>query len=212
MHSPFRSEADAFQFVLLTVAAFAAVAVSSLLGGPWAGVPVWGLVTAAVAFLYLRRRLGRPVKTAPAHVGAVDERRILVIANETPPGKRLVQEIEQAAAGRRAQVLVVSPALVSHVRHWTSDLDAAQAQAEQRLEATLGPLRTAGIDVRGAIGDEDPRQAIDDALRSFGADAIIITTHPEERSYWSERDIVPRARDHYALPITQLVIDGEVTA
>lgn len=212
MHNPIRSEAEAFQLVLLTAAAFAAVAVASLLGGPWAGVPVWAVATVAAGFLYVRRRPGRPVKTAPAHVGPADERRILVIANETPAGEKLVPEIERAAAGRHANVLVVSPALVSHVRHWMSDVDGAQAQAQLRLDATLGPLRTAGIDAHGTIGDEDPRQAIDDALRTFGADAIIIATHAEGRSNWRERGIVPRAREQYALPITHLVIDAETAA
>lgn len=212
MHNPFRSEVEAFHFVLLTVAAFAAVALASLLGGPWVGVPVWAVATVAAAFLYLRRRPERPVKTAPAHVGAVDERRILVVANETPPDERLVQEVERAAAGRRAQVLVVSPALVSLVRHWTSDVDGAQAQAQQRLDATLGLLRAAGIEAQGRTGDEDPLQAIEDALRTFGADAIIITTPPEGRSNGLEHGIVARAREHYALPVAHLVIDTEAAA
>lgn len=203
MRSPIRSEAEAFQLVFLTVAAFAAVAVASLLGGPWAGVPVWAVATVAVALRYARRREGRPLRTAPAHVGTADERRILVIATGTPSGRRLALEIERAAAGRRALVHVVSPTLVSQLRHWTSDLDDAQTEAQARLEATLATLRAAGIDAGGTVGDEDPRQAIDDALRTFGADAIIIATHSGGRPNWRERGIVARARELYALPIAE---------
>jgi hypothetical protein len=156
VRSPFRSEVEAYHFLLLTVAAFAAIALASLLGGAWAGVPTWAGVTAATAFLYLRR--GPPqrrLRTAPAHVGSEDERRVIVVANDAAAGPRAVEAIERATAGRRGQVLVVSPALTSPVRRWASDLDGARAYAERRLEESLGELHAAGIEARGEIGDED---------------------------------------------------------
>ena len=55
----------------------------------------------------------------------------------------------------------------------------------------------------------DPLQAIEDALRTFGPDEIIISTHPEGRSHWLERDIVEHARDRFAVPITHVVVDLE---
>ena len=210
MRNPFRSEVEAFHFLLLTVAAFAAIALASLLGGAWAGVPVWGVVTAAAAFFYLRRGGSeRPVRTAPARVGDEDERRILVVANETLGDARLVQEIERAAAGYRKQVHVVCPALTSPVRHWVSDLDGARAQAQQRLDQTLGQLHAVGIEARGEVGDDDPLQAIEDVLRTFGADEIIISTHPEGRSGSLERQVVTRARERFALPIAHILIGTE---
>jgi hypothetical protein len=210
LRTPFRSEVEAFHFLLLTVAAFAAITVASLLGGVWAGVPVWGVVTAGAAFVYLRRRPERPVKTAPAHVGPADQRQILVIANETLADARLVEEIERAAAGYRKQVRVICPAHTSPLRHWTSDLDGARAQAQQRLDQSLSQLHAAEIDAEGEIGDEDPLLAIENALRTFGADEIIISTHPESHSNGRERDLVKRARERFALPITHLVIDPDV--
>ncbi len=210
MRNPFRSEVEAFHFLLLTVAAFAAIAVASLLGGVWAGVPTWAVVTGAAAFFYLRRgRVERTVRTAPAHVGAEDERRILVVANDTLADVRLAEEIERAAAGLRKHVRVVCPALTSPARHWASDVDGARARAQERLDRTLGQLHAAGIEARGEIGDEDPLRAIEDVLRTFGADEIIIATSPEGRSSWLERSVVTRAREHLALPITHIVIDTE---
>ena len=58
MRNPLGSEVEAFHFLLLTVAAFAAIALASLLGGPWAGVPTFAVVTGAAAFFYLRRGRG----------------------------------------------------------------------------------------------------------------------------------------------------------
>jgi hypothetical protein len=210
---PFRSEVEAYHFLLLTVAAFAAIALALLLGGPWVGLPVWGVVTVAAVFFYLRQgRAERTVRTAPAHVGAGDERRILVVANETLADERLAGEIQRAAAGYRKQVRVVCPTLTSPASRWTSAVDGARAQAQQRLDETLSQLHAVGIQAEGEIGDEDPLQAIEDALRTFGADEIIISTHPEGRAGRLERDVVTRARERLALPITHIVIDTEAGA
>ena len=113
-----------------------------------------------------------------------DPFRILVVANETVGGESLRSEIRSRSEGYDAEVLVVTPALNSPVRHWTSDEDRARAEAQQRLEASLERLGRAGIDARGEVGDGDPLQAIEDALRTFGADEVIISTHPEGRSHW----------------------------
>jgi len=213
VRTPFRSEVEAYHFLLLTIAAFAAIALASLLGGPRAGLPVWAVVTVAAAFFYLRRGPAeRTVRTAPAHAGAGYERRILVVANETLADERLAGEIQRATTGYRREVHVVCPALTSPASHWTSAVDGARAEAQQRLDHTLSRLRAAGIDAEGEIGDEDPLQAIEDVLRTFAADEIIISTHPEGRTGRLERDIVARARERLALPITHLVIDAEAGA
>src|SRR5438128_1498749 len=107
MRNPLRSEAEAFQFLLLVIACFGAIVLASLLGGPWAGVPVFAVATVGVIFGYLK--VGRPerrVPTAPRHRGGPDERRILVVANETVGGEVLRREILKRAEGLDAQVLV----------------------------------------------------------------------------------------------------------
>jgi len=209
MRNPFRSEVEAFHFLLLTVAAFAAIALASLLGGPWAGVPTWVAVTCAAGFFYLRRGTAeRTVRTAPAHVGAGDEWHVLVVANETLADERLAVVIKQATAGRPGRVHLVCPALTSPVRRWSSDLDGARAQAQQRLDETLGRLHAAGIDADGEVGDEDPLRAIEDVIRTFGADEVIIVTHADDHANGLERNIVTRARKRLALPITHVVIDA----
>ncbi|HLB17772.1 MAG TPA: universal stress protein, partial [Gaiellaceae bacterium] len=102
---------------------------------------------------------------------------------------------------------VVTPALNSPIRHWVSDDDGARAAAQERLEKSLTQLAAAGVEARGKVGDGDPLQAIADALRTFGADEIIISTHPEGRSHWLERGIVQNARERFAVPITHVVVD-----
>ena len=50
-------------------------------------------------------------------------------------------------------------------------------------------------------------QAIEDSLRTFGADEIIISTHPEGRSNWLEKGVVSGAQQRFTVPITHVVVD-----
>ena len=74
---------------------------------------------------------------------------------------------------------------------------------------SLAAMRKAGIQASGEVGDSDPLQAIEDALRTFAPDELIISTHPPERSHWLERGVVTGARERFAVPITHVVVDLE---
>jgi GABA permease len=106
-------------------------------------------------------------------------------------------------------VLVVCPALNSPLRHWVSDEDAARAAAQRRLDESLASMRAAGLDATGEIGDGDPIQAIEDALRTFRPDELIVSTHPAGRSHWLERGVVEKARERFDLPLAHVVVDLE---
>ena len=138
MKKPFRSEAEAYRFVIGTVGYFAAIVLATALGGRWWGIGVFVVLSVLVLIWFFRREAHeQPRATAPAHRGAEDERRVLVVANETVVGRALREAVESAAEGGRANVLVVSPALNSPLKHWTSDEDQARATAEDRYAAAL---------------------------------------------------------------------------
>ena len=210
MINPFRSEAEAYRFLLLSVGYFAAIAIAALVIGTWAGIIVFlGLTLAGVVYV-VRARSGEPRRqTVTRHRGGENELRILVIANETVGGERLREEIRSRSEGFDEQVFVVCPALNTPLRHWASDEDGARVQAQERLNTSLSRLRAAGVDAKGEIGDAEPLQAMEDALRLFGADEIIISTHPEGRSHWLEKGIVDAARERFAVQITHVVVDLE---
>ena len=205
--NPFRSEAEAYRFLLLTVGYFALIVVAASIE-TWLGVVVFVALSAAAVWLWLRSRSNEPVtrESIPSR-SAEDEHRILVVANETVGGEELLAILQRKAEDVREQVLVVCPALNSQVRHWASDEDGARAAAQERLGASLARLRKLGIQAEGEVGDGDPLQAIEDALRTFGADEIVISTHPEGRSNWLERNVVGSARERFDVPITHVVVD-----
>src|SRR5215218_6675210 len=78
-------------------------------------------------------------------------------------------------------------------------------RARERLDLAITALRHRGVIVRGEIGDADPLLAIADALASFSADEIVITTLPTGRSNWIERGLVEKATARFAIPIVHLV-------
>ena len=137
-------------------------------------------------------------------------RRVLVIANETLASAGVVDEVRYRA-GEGGTVVVVAPELArSRMDHWlASDSEARQAAAEERLAGSISALKAAGLNAKGALGDPDPLQALDDALRTHDPDEVVISTHPPARSNWLERKVVRRARERYDLPITHIVVDLE---
>jgi universal stress protein family protein len=206
VRNPFRSEAEAFSFVLVSVVLFAAVAVAGILVGGWAALGVFLVLAIGVA-VYVK---GEPktIEQAVWERRRDGRRHILVVANETVAGRALRGEIvDRARSG--AEVLVVCPALNSPLRHWASDEDHARAEAQARLDESLAALGREGVEARGEVGDADPIQAIEDALRTFGADEIVISTHPPGRSNWLEKEVIARARERCNLPITHVVVDLE---
>ena len=209
MRNPLRSEAEAFRFLLLTIVYFALIVIGALID-KWVGVGVFVVLTLAVVYwAFLRGRDEPPARVAPTLSHPDDERRVLVIANETVAGDTLHSMIRRKSEGYRTNVLVVAPAQPSPLQHLASDDDPGRQAARERLDESLAKLRAEGLSAQGHVGDPDPVQAIEDALRTFGPDEVIISTHPEGRSHWLERGVVEHARDRFAVPITHVVVDLE---
>jgi hypothetical protein len=72
-----------------------------------------------------------------------------------------------------------------------------------RWAASL-PAIEGAASIEVMVGDPDPLQAIEDALRAFPADELIIVTRPGSEAAWLDEE---RARESLAparLPVTQL--------
>jgi GABA permease len=208
MHNPLRSEADAFRWVVVIGGAALSVIALTLLTRPVFGV-VWAaaLIGFGVGVGYRSSR-GTLPRSVELTRGGDGKHRLLVVANETVCGRELMGEIRDRSRGRDSEILVVTPALAaSRAAHWASDVDEAIELARQRMELSLIAIDELGVKAKGEIGDSDPNVAIEDALRVFPADEIVISTHPPHRSRWLEHGVVDRAREEIDLPITHVVVD-----
>jgi len=207
MINPLKSEEDAFKFTLIVAILLAPIALVAVIWSTGAALAVaGGLALGLVLGLFVLRREEPQPKPTFRPRQSDGTHRILVVANETLSGRALRLEIAERARGR-SELRVVCPALNSKVRHWTNEEDDARRRARERLDQLLAGLRQEGLEAEGDIGDDDPVQAMEDALRRFPADEVIISTHPAGRSNWLEHDVVQRAQDRFDVPVTHVVVD-----
>lgn len=134
-------------------------------------------------------------------------KRLLVLADETCAGHELFEAMRERVEAEATDVLIVAPALTSRLRYWLSDEDPGIAAAGERLAVSIERCAAAGVTARGALGDADPLQALDDAIRTFAPGEVIVATHPESRSNWLEHGLVAQARERFDLPITHVEVD-----
>ena len=134
--------------------------------------------------------------------------RIVILANEVIGNQALVREIERHTEGRPARARIVFPARVkSPLDLAAGDVDDEIEDAHRRLEASIAAFDQSGIEATGDVGEADPVLALEDALRLFPADEVIIVAHPRERATWLEEDVVERARREVDVPITVIEIE-----
>ena len=206
MESPFRSEAAAFRFVLISIGAFALIVGASWIN-PWLGLAVFLALAGGAFWIYFRQRGPSPPREQIEQIGPADERRVLVVANETVTGNELMEAIGELAVAGKTRFYVVSPALNSRLKTWTSDEDPARLAAQKRLDATLERLSSLDVAAHGKVGDVDPLVAVEDAVRVFRPQEIVVSTHPAGRSNWLERGVVTALRERYDVPVTHVVVD-----
>jgi GABA permease len=213
MRNPIRSESDAFWLALggstLTGASIALgalvdpIAGGALFTGGLIGAFVWELATKDPD----RRQPLREAAAAGRLAAASPGRRVLVVANRTLQGQDLV-EILASRGARGAELRVVTPIIVSRARYIASDVDSELQEAHARLDAALAWAKDAGYEASGKVGDPNVAfGAIEDELRDFAADEVIISTYPPGKSNWLETGIVQRLRDQLDIPVTHVITD-----
>ncbi|MGH2761615.1 MAG: hypothetical protein ACRDL4_08205 [Thermoleophilaceae bacterium] len=78
------------------------------------------------------------------------------------------------------------------------------------MRAIVSRIETTGQrTIHGTVGDEDPLQAIADALAAFPADALILATHTAGARHRRERRLREKASTRFDLPATEMLIDRE---
>jgi hypothetical protein len=134
-------------------------------------------------------------------------KRLLVVANETVAGQRLIDAVKQRAGKDSIRVTVLCP--VNQPREgYVVYVDTRRAAAGRRLEKTLKLLRDAGVPAHGFVMECGPVDAVRDELAQGQYDEIIVSTHPQERSGWLRRNVLDQIRGASgAIPVDHVVVD-----
>jgi hypothetical protein len=218
MRNPIRSESDAFYIAVGSSALIAAAIVLGAIVDPLVGVAL--LVGAVIGALIWevatkdpqRRRPLREAASEAPRAEPVAAPRVLVIANRTLHGDELRAALRRRAADG-AEVHVVAPILTSRTHYLASDVDNELDEARERLATALAWARAEGVTATGKVGDANAALgAIEDELRLFGADEVIISTYAPGSSNWLETGIVERLRDELDIPITHIVVQPDRAA
>jgi hypothetical protein len=215
MRNPVRSETDAFFIAVGCAALIAASLALGLLVAQLVGVVL--LVGAVVGAFVWEVASNDPDRRRPLAEAASEGRRgrratgprILVVANRTLHGEELRAELRRRAVSG-AELHIVAPILCSRVHYIASDVDQELAEARDRLSTALDWAEAERVAVTGKIGDANAALgAIEDELRLYGADEVIISTYPRGKSNWLETGIVERLRNELDIPVTHLIVDPD---
>jgi nucleotide-binding universal stress UspA family protein len=131
-------------------------------------------------------------------------RKILVVTTDAGDIAAVREQVERAAGGETPDVRVVVPAAkLSPLRWLASDEDDARREAAKEAQAAADALP--GV-AEGEVGDPDPVQAVEDALRTFPADELVIATRTGDEADWLERGSGEEALRRFDLPVRRVVL------
>ncbi len=172
-----------------------AAAFLSSSNGAAAGLAVGAAIALVVVVWAVR---SRPFAKIEAAASSDEVRRVLVIAPAEISGP-VAQRVHDLAAGAD-DVRILVPEASQRLDRWTSATDKGREAAQDSLARSAGALTAQGLRVSGSVGDHDLRQAVEDELRSFAADEVLVVSGDED----GEEQRVKALRDELALPLTRV--------
>jgi hypothetical protein len=134
---------------------------------------------------------------------------LVIVTTEVPEG--VLRALVQNRAGADAEMLVVAPASGISRLDWLTN-----AEDDARIDAALLAIQTADAtptdDVEARVGDSNPLKAIEDALRTFPADEILVVGRPDDEANWLESGSGEAAQARFHLPVTHVTVaeDGSL--
>jgi hypothetical protein len=128
---------------------------------------------------------------------------LIVVTTEVADGA--LRDLVRSRGDDDAEMLVVAPALeISRLDWLTNAEDDARDEAASLAETTAEATPTKNV--KASVGDSDPVKAIEDALRTFTADEIIVVTRPDDEASWLEEGAGETAQSRFRLPVTRVTI------
>lgn len=157
--------------VLIAVICASIVASMALAGlvGAGLGMAVGAVAATGLVVFASRSKPDRKLEVAAARD---DEHRVLVVATAEATAES-AQRIAELA-GKTIDVRLLVPVPSHRLDRWMSAEDDARREAEALLARSAGALVAAGLPVSGSVGDHDPAQALEDELRDFPADEVVL--------------------------------------
>jgi hypothetical protein len=135
--------------------------------------------------------------------------KLLVLTSEPVSAEQLRDALPRDLEPQDAEVMLVAPAFHdSALRFWLSDADDAIARADAVRRESVHRLGSEGVAASGDTGEADPIDAIEDALKTFDAERIILFTHPDAEQRYREDVDVRAVAERFGRPVDRAAISG----
>ena len=133
-------------------------------------------------------------------------KKVLVVSSvpDAPP------ELREALGGDVGEVKVVSPAVKQSRLQWlTNEEDDARTKAERTAEQVAQAVANEADHVEAEAGDSDPLLAVEDALRTFQADEIVVVLREGEKASWLEEGAADTIAERFPdVPVKTVEVPG----
>jgi hypothetical protein len=130
---------------------------------------------------------------------------VLAFLNEVAGGRRLLETLRDRVAEGTGLVACAAPQN-QPVAGQIVDQDEVREAAQSRVEVTQAVLSEFGVEAVGVVMDPDPPLALDDAVRAFSPDEILISCLAGTRFGLLRRDLVEWARSRYEAPVVHIPV------
>jgi thiamine pyrophosphate-dependent acetolactate synthase large subunit-like protein len=132
-------------------------------------------------------------------------KRVLVVTTTVADEAELRGEFAEAD-----QVRIVAPAAkVSRLAWLTGAEDDARAEADRAAQSVAeAALGQASVEVDPTSQNTDAAQDVDDALRTFHPDEVVVVTRSGEESTWLEDEALRKAVEESGVPVRHLELQS----
>jgi nucleotide-binding universal stress UspA family protein len=182
--------------LIIAAIGIAIVAAMALTGtfGAGLGMAV-GALAATSLVVFAARSKPQPRLEVASSEDAGHRVLVVAVAEATPESAQRIADI----SGSPSDVRLVVPVPSHRLDRWLSAEDDARHQAEALLARSAGTLVAAGLPVSGSIGDADPAQALEDELRGYAADEVVLLTA-------GDKDPLGKMEARIGLPLRRVTV------
>jgi GTP-dependent phosphoenolpyruvate carboxykinase len=132
-------------------------------------------------------------------------KRVLVVATAVADESELRDELQDAE-----EVRIVAPAAkVSKLAWLTGAEDDARVEADRAAQSVAeAAMGQAEVEVDPTSQNTDAAQDVDDALRTFDPDEVVVVTRSGEESTWLEDEALRKAVDESGVPVRHIELES----
>jgi hypothetical protein len=138
-----------------------------------------------------------------------DVKRLLVLAGAAVADMGELPSSVRGLLDDSERIFVVTPPLPSRIEWLASDTDRAQHEADERLGRILDQLGSTDRHAEGTVGDDTPRTLVEDHVRAFRPDHLLVALRSAEHAGWQEQGLLEEIAESSGVPMTVFEIDED---